>query len=249
MWNGSLNWILGCLVFVFGLCSTATAWDGDDCPVPYAYYDCEVDNSDVCWNTQYGQIVCTGSANNDYFKAATYPVNGGDDKAFVWGIDKTDGYYGFFCCNSDDLDLGDLYIFAGNKNDTVDLNYWSNDITVYPWEEDAFIFGQIGPDELYGPEEDTGFTVRLYGGEDDDRLYGGDGVEHLYGGNGDDFIWGGDGEDYLHGQNDDDQLCGGPGVSHVDGGFGNNNCQDQNDIKSNCPVNAIQLPDGWCPWL
>ena len=139
---------------------------------------------------------------------------------------------------------GDVYIYGGNGNDTLnkqDASTGSGEI--YGDDGDDTIDGASGSDEIYGGDDRDYITAYdgddyVDGGQSSDAVFGQIGNDTLYGGSGTDRVDGGDGNDILYGGDDDDTntisfiagvdhatviggLYGGAGDDYLDGGQGN----------------------------
>ena len=143
--------------------------------------------------------------------------------------------------NTASSDIMGSYIYAGNGEDVINMNYYEtgtvvhsgsgNDIISYAEHVrlggggDARVFGGGGDDTINAGSGDD----RLFGdgaiGKDlvdagNDTINGGAGEDFIHAGAGDDIVNGDDGNDILYGDEGNDILRGGEGKDTLRGGDG-----------------------------
>lgn len=125
-------------------------------------------------------------------------------------------------------DPWDIYTYAGN--DEVYGSVFEDYISAGPDRD--FVFGDDGPDTIYGGSGDDGFDQGgLIGGDGMDTIHGEEGNDEIYG-----YIKGGTSHEkwgnFLYGDAGDDTIYGDNGGDVIEGGIGNDTMYGQGGIDT-----------------
>lgn len=153
------------------------------------------------------QLDITAGSGNDILSG------GGGNDIFHGGAGKDSNHHDF--------------IYAGDGNDTLKLDYSSLNVDIYGY---VYANDSTGNNGSYYGNSSTGKNIvtfdsieqlEITAGAGNDTLYGRVANDILQGGAGNDFLNGGGGDDLLNGGTGNDTLIGGAGNDVLIGGLGN----------------------------